>query len=170
MSDNSGKCPPQFVFEMIAAQTARLFITSDKEAEEVAAEFSVAFEEIYDTDALQADLVQAVERLLVFIESVEVDDIDRLLSSYVWFVANYENLTTKRKKKALIGSPLKGRPRESNRVYTTAKNFKTYTYGVGSKTAPHLPVEWEPTQEVEFDSIFSRLFPAEFEKKAKESN
>lgn len=170
MADNSGKCPPQFIFEMIAAQTARLFLTSDKHAEELASEFTAAFEEIYDTEALQADLVQAVERLLVFIESVEIDDVDRLLSSYVWFAANYVNFSTKRKKKTLIGSPLKGRPRESNRVYATAKNFKTYTYGVGSKTAPPRPVEWEPTQEIEFESIFSRLYPAEFEKKANEND
>jgi small subunit ribosomal protein S21 len=81
---------------------------------------------------------------------------------------HYEKPSVKRKKKALIGSPLKGRPRESNRVYATAKNFKTYTYAVGSKTAPPRPAEWEPTQEVEFETVFSRLFPEEFEKKEKE--
>lgn len=167
-SENSGKCPPQFVFEMIAAQSTRLFLTRDEEAEAIAVELTEAFDDIYDTEALQADLVQAIERLLVFIESVEIDDVDRLLLSYVWYAANYESLTVKRKKKALIGSPLKGRPRESNRVYATAKNFKTYTYAVGSKTAPPRPAEWEPTQEVEFETVFSRLFPEEFEKKEKE--
>ena len=167
-SENSGKCPPQFVFEMIAAQSTRLFLTRDEEAEAIAVELTEAFDDIYDTEALQADLVQAIERLLVFIESVEIDDVDRLLLSYVWYAANYESLTVKRKKKALIGTPLKGRPRESNRVYATAKNFKTYTYAVGSKTAPPRPAEWEPTQEVEFETVFSRLFPEEFEKKEKE--
>ena len=168
VNENSGKCPPQFVFEMIAAQATRVFLSRDEEAETIAGEFSDAFEDIYDTDALQNDIVQAIERLLVFIESVEISDVDLLLASYVWYTANYESLTTKRKKKALIGSPLKGRPRETARVYTTAKNFKTYTYAVGSKTAPPRPADWEPTQEVEFESVFSRLFPEEFEKKEKE--
>lgn len=168
MSENSGKCPPQFVFEMIAAQTARVFLSGDKEAEEVAGEFKDAFADLYDTEALQDDLVQAVERLLVFIESVEISDVDLLLGSYIWYTANYESLQVKRKKKPLIGSPLKGKPRETARVYTTAKNFKTYTYAVGSKTAPTRPSEWEPTDEVEFESVFSRLFPEEFEKKANE--
>lgn len=167
-SENSGKCPPQFVFEMIAAQATRIFLTRDEEAEAVAVEFSDAFDDLYDTEALHNDLIQAIERLLVFIESVEIDDVDRLLLSYVWYAANYESLTVKRKKKALIGSPLKGRPRETARVYATAKNFKTYTYAVGSKTAPPCPADWEPTQEVEFETVFSRLFPEEFEKKEKE--
>lgn len=168
VNENSGKCPPQFVFEMIAAQATRIFLSRDEDAESVAEELTVAFKDLYDTDALQDDLVQAIERLLVFIESVDVDDVDLLLSSYVWYTANYEGLSTKRKKKALIGSPLKGRPRETARVYSTAKNFKTYTYAVGAKTAPPRPSDWEPTQEVEFESIFSRLFPEEFEKKEKE--
>ena len=168
MNDHSGKCPPQFVFEIIAAQAARLFLSTDKDAEEVATDFTAVFNDLYDTEALQVDIVQSVERLLVFIESVEVSDVDLLLSSYIWYVANYESLQIKRKKKSLIGSPLKGRPRENARVYTTAKNFKTFTYAVGSKTAPSRPSEWEPTDEVEFESVFSRLFPEEFEKKAKE--
>ncbi len=168
MSENSGKCPPQFVFEMIAAQATRVFLSRDDDAETVAGEFTEAFEDLYDTEALQSDLIQAIERLLVFIESVEIDDVDRLLLSYVWYSANYESLTVKRKKKPLIGSPLKGRPRETARVYSTAKNFKTYTYAVGSKTAPPRPAEWEPTEEVEFETVFSRLFPEEFEKKEKE--
>lgn len=168
MNENTGKCPPQFVFEMIAAQAARIFLSADKEAEEVAVDFTAAFADIYDTEALQIDIVQSVERLLVFIESVEISDVDLLLSSYVWYVANYESLQVKRKKKPLIGSPLKGKPRETARVYTTAKNFKTYTYAMGSKTAPSRPGEWVPTDEVEFETVFSRLYPEEFEKKANE--
>ena len=168
VSENSGKCPPQFVFEMIAAQATRVFLSRDDDADTIADEFTGSFADLYDTEALQSDLIQAIERLLVFIESVEIDDVDRLLLSYIWYTANYESLTIKRKKKALIGSPLKGRPRETARVYSTGKNFKTFTYAVGSKTAPPRPAEWEPTQEVEFETIFSRLFPEEFEKKEKE--
>ena len=139
---NAGKHPPQFVFDMIVAQIARAFLEGYVSAED-----------------LEADILGGVERFLIFIESVEISDVDLILSSFVWFSANYENLTTLRKKKPMFGNPLKGKPKQTSRVFAAASSFKTYAYGVGSRKAPVRPPEWKPEDEVEFESIFSRLYP-----------
>lgn len=161
MSETSGKCPPQFVFEMMIAQATRLFLLDQKSAEEIVDELAVSFAELYDIDALANDLLKGIERFLVFIDSVKVDDVDLMLLSYIWYTANYENLTTKRKKKPLIGNPLKGKPRMTSRDYNAASAFKTYAYAVGSNNAPVRPSEWTPQDEVEFESVFTLLFPEE---------
>jgi signal transduction histidine kinase len=83
------------------------------------------FSTLYDIEDLEADILGGVERFLIFIESVEISDVDLILSSFVWFSANYENLTTLRKKKPMFGNPLKGKPkptsRPSNKKSTTTR-------------------------------------------------
>jgi hypothetical protein len=153
VNETSGKCPPQFVFEMMIAQATRLFLLDQKSAEEIVDEMAVSFAELYDIDALANDLLKGIERFLVFIDSVNVDDVDLMLLSYIWYTANYENLTTKRKKK----------PRMTSRDYNATGAFKTYAYAVGSNSAPVRPSEWTPQDEVEFESVFTLLFPEEDE-------
>ena len=140
-------CPPQFVFEIMVSQAARRFLVEDKSAEEIVAEIVAAFEDLYSNDALVTDM------------TVEIDDVDLLLVSYIWFATNYESLRVERKKKQLFGNPLKGKPRLLARVYTMTTNFRTYTLSVAQKHAPFRPDSWKPEDEVEFESIFSRLFP-----------
>lgn len=159
---NSGKCPPQFVFEMMAAQATRKFLEGNESAEDIVALIVASFVEQYDTEGLDVDLIKAMERILVFIESVEINDIDLMLLSYVWFQANYEDLVTKRNKKPLFGGLLKGRAKQSDRVYLTAKNFKTYAFAIGNGKAALKPEEWEPSSEVEFEPVMQALFPEAF--------
>ena len=145
---------------MIVAQTARAFLEGYVPAEELAKIEADKFSALYDIEGLEADILAGVERFLVFIGSVEISDVDLILSSFVWYSANFENLTTPRKKKSLFGNPLKGRPKAPSRVFSAASAFKTYTYGVGSRKAPVRPAEWVPQDEVEFVSIFSLLYPS----------
>lgn len=159
---HSGKCPPQFVFEMMAAQATRLFLEDNESADVIAATMAAAFSDQYDIEGLEVDLIKAMERVLTFIESVEISDIDLLLLSYVWFQINYEDLVTKRNKKPLFGGLLKGRAKQTDRVYLTAKNFKTYTFAIGNGKAALKPEEWQPTDEPEFEPILKVLFPAAF--------
>jgi hypothetical protein len=156
---NAGKHPPQFVFDMIVAQTARAFLDGYSAADDLAKVEADKFSAIYDIEGLPVDILAGVERFLVFIGSVEISDVDLILSSFVWYSANFENLTTARKKKSLFGNPLKGRPKDPARVFIAASAFKTYTYGVGSRRAPVRPVDWTPKDEVEFEPIFSLLYP-----------
>ncbi len=158
-TDNSGKCPPQFVFELLVAQAARLFLQEHESAEDIVAHLAVDFGELYDIEYLREDMLQGMERILVFIDSVKISDVDLMLLSFIWFTANYESLTIKRKKKTLFGSPLKGKPREPTRVLETAHAFKTYAYAVGSAKAAVKPEDWEPDDEVEFAPVFELLFP-----------
>ena len=152
-------CPPQFVFEIMVSQAARRFLVEDKSAEEIVAEIVAAFEDLYSNDALVTDMIDGLERLFGFLQTVEIDDVDLLLVSYIWFATNYESLRVERKKKQLFGNPLKGKPRLLARVYTMTTNFRTYTLSVAQKHAPFRPDSWKPEDEVEFESIFSRLFP-----------
>lgn len=161
---NSGKCPPQFVFEMMAAQATRTFLEGNDGADDIVAAMAVQFADQYDTEGLAIDLVKAMERILIFIESVEISDIDLMLQSYIWFQANYEDLVTKRNKKPLFGGLLKGRAKQSDRVYLTAKNFKTYAFAIGNGKAALKPEEWGPASETEFEPVMKILFPAAFEK------
>ena len=109
---NSGKCPPQFVFEMMAAQATREFLEGQESAEDIVARIAASFTELYDTEGLESDMIRSMERILVFIESVEVSDIDLMLLSYIWFQINYEDLVNKRNKKPLFGGLLReGRSR-----------------------------------------------------------
>lgn len=158
---NSGKCPPQFVFEMMAAQMTRIFLEGDESAEDIAAGIVASFADQYDTEGLENDLIKATERLLAFIESVEISDIDLILLSYIWFQMNYEDLVNKRNKKPMFGGLLKGRPKQSDRVYLTAKNFKTYAFALGTDKVALMPDEWEPSSETEFEPVVKVLFPAE---------
>jgi hypothetical protein len=163
---NAGKHPPQFVFDMIVAQTARAFLEGYSAAEDLAKMEAEKFSALYDIEGLEVDVLSGVERFLVFIGSVEISDVDLILSSFIWYSANFENLTTARKKKSLFGNPLKGRPKAPARVFNAASAFKTYAYGVGSRKAPVRPVDWTPKDEVEFEAIFSLLYPPPPEEQA----
>jgi len=158
-SNDPENAPPQFVFEMIAAQATRHFLSDAFFVEDVAADYAHRFEELYSIEHLEEDLLQAIDRLITFIGSVKVSDVDLLLLSFIWYTANYERHDIKRKKKPLFGNPLKGRPREIARVYNTAVAFKAYAFAMGSNKAPTKPVEWKPEDEVEFASVFTRLYP-----------
>ncbi len=157
-SEHKGKHPPQFVFEMIVAEAARAYLEDKAPAEEVAQELAEKFAAQYDIEGLQDDILKGVERFFVFIDSVEISDVDLLLSQFVWYVANYENLTTARKKKGLFNNPLKGRPKDPSRVFNAASSLKSFTYAVSAKKAPIRPVEWTPAEEVDFEPVFSLLY------------
>jgi hypothetical protein len=109
-----------------------------------------------------------MERVLVFIESVEVSDIDLMLLSYIWFQINYEDLVNKRNKKPLFGGLLKGRAKQSDRVYLTAKNFKTYAFALGNGKVALKPDDWDMTAEIEFEPVLKLLFPDAFTKDEEE--
>lgn len=155
----SGKAPPQFVFEMMVAQATRRFLSGLSSADDVADDMAASFADLYDFDQLATDILKGIERILIFIDSVRIDDPDLLLTNFIWFVANYENVMFKRKKKPLIGSPLKGRPRNPGRVYSAALSFRAFAYVVRSHHAPAKPQDWTPASEEEFRSVFVRLFP-----------
>lgn len=165
---NSGKCPPQFVFEMIVAQATRQFLEGNDSADDIVAKLAAGFADHYDTEGLESDIIKAIERVLTFVESVEISDLDLLLQSYLWFQINFEDLATKRNKKPFLGGLLKGRPKQSDRVYLTAKNFKTYTFAVGNGKAGLKPEEWEPTAEPEFEPVLKVLYPDAFKKSEEE--
>jgi hypothetical protein len=165
---NSGKCPPQFVFEMLAAQATREFLEEQETAEEIVARIVANFSDMYDVEGLESDLIRSMERVLVFIESVEVSDIDLMLLSYIWFQINYEDLVNKRNKKPLFGGLLKGRAKQSDRVYLTAKNFKTYAFALGNGKVALKPDDWDMTTEAEFEPVLKLLFPDAFTKDEEE--
>lgn len=156
---NSGKCPPQFVFEIMVAQMTRVFLEGEQSADEIAAAITASFEDEYDTEGLENDLIKATQRVLAFIESVEISDIDLILLSYIWYQINYEDLVTKRNKKPFLGGLLKGRAKQSDRVYLTAKNFKTYAFAVGNEKVALMPDDWDPATEEEFAPVLSVLMP-----------
>lgn len=157
---NTGKHPPQFVFDMIIAQASRVFLQNGESAEDLAKAEAAKFAALYDVEGLETDIVGGIERFMAFIDSVDISDVDLILSSFVWFVANYEDLNTARKKKPMFGNPLKGKPKSPSRVFSAASLFKTYTYAVGSRKAPIRPADWKPEHEVEFSPVFSLLYPA----------
>ncbi len=165
MTAEKGKCPPQFVFEMMVAQATRLFLFENREAEAATLEISEAFEDFYDNEDLFKDLSDGMERLVVYIGSVELSDVDLFLLSFIWFKANFEAINTPKKKKGLFANPLKGQPKRADRCYQTALAFKGYATAVGNKLAQVRPEEWKPTDEVEFEEVFSRLFPEAFAEK-----
>ena len=158
-AQNKDNCPPQFVFEIMVAQAARRFLTEDNSAEDIVAEIVKAFDDLYSADGLETDMIDGLERLFGFIQSVEISDLDLMLMSYIWFSANYESIRVERKKKQLFGNPLKGKPRLLARVYTLTTNFRTYATSVGQGHAPLRPESWKPEDETEFASVFSLLFP-----------
>lgn len=156
---SSDKCPPQFVFEIMTAQTARAFLAGTETSEETAARMSEVFADLYDTALLADDLIKAIERILVFIESVNVSDVDLLFEAFIYYTANFENPRTKRNKAPLFGGLLKGRPRDPQRAMIASRNFSTYAFGVGQGKAPLKPEDWTPESEKELEPIMSRLFP-----------
>ena len=165
MTAEKGKCPPQFVFEMMVAQATRLFLFENREAEAATLEISEAFEDFYDNEDLFKDLSDGMERLVIYIGSVELSDVDLFLLSFIWFKANFEAINTPKKKKGLFANPLKGQPKRADRCYQTALAFKGYATAVGNKLVSIRPEEWKPTDEVEFEEVFSRLFPEAFAEK-----
>ena len=158
-AQSKDNCPPQFVFEIMVSQAARRFLVEDNSAEDIVAEIVAAFDDLYSNDALVTDMIDGLERLFGFLQTVEIDDVDLLLVSYIWFATTYESLRVERKKKQLFGNPLKGKPRLLARVYTMTTNFRTYTLSLAQGHVPFRPDSWKPEDEVEFDAIFSRLFP-----------
>jgi hypothetical protein len=156
--ENTGKCPPQFVFEILVAHAIRIYLSSDADLDDHVDRLALDFAEMYDTADLADDLFQGVKRALVFLDSVEVDDVDLLLQSFIWYIVNYENLGTKRNKSPLFGGLLKGRPRSDQRVFSSTKAIKDFAYGLRSGRAPMKPSDWSVDQEQEFSPIFSIIY------------
>jgi hypothetical protein len=157
MSDD--KCTPQFIFEMAAAQVTHLFLNGVEQAQEIIDRISLGLLEHYDDTSLAEDLKSTVERMMTFIGSVEISDVDLILLSFIYFRANFEDGHTKRNKKPLFGGLLKPRPKESSRSYFAAKSFMSYTYAVGAGAAPIKPESWTPAEEIELEPIMKILFP-----------
>lgn len=157
--ENSGKCPPQFVFEILVAYGVRKFLTSEESLEVIVEKLALDFSELYDKADLADDLYDGVKRALIFLGSVEIDDIDLFIVSFIWYRVNYESLTIKRNKSPLFGGLLKGRPKSDQRVYLCIKAIKDFAYGLLSGLSPLKPSSWDPGQEEEFKSIFTIIYP-----------
>jgi len=151
--------PPQYVFEIVTIEAIKKFISLDVEPAEVAKFFADLMSEQYDTDDLATDILALLEKILIFINSVEITDIDLLLESYVYFACNYEKIGVKRNKKPLFRSILKGQPLDKTRVYKGSKSFVGYTYGMRSTASPLKPETWSVADELEFSQIFDVIRP-----------
>lgn len=102
--------------------------------------------------------MSAIERIMTFIGSVNISDIDLALLSFIYFRVNFKDAQTKR---PLFGGLLKPRPKESSRSYFAGKAFMSYTYAVGSNAIPIKPETWSPSEEIELEPIMKILFPPE---------
>ena len=156
---SSNKCPPQFVFEIAAAQATRLFIKDEGTAEEIIESMTAALMETYDGEDLRQDLMSAVERIMVFMDSVEISDVDLMLNSFIYYRCNYDDLKTKKNKKPLFGNILKGALKEPARAYNASKSFASFVYAVGNKVAPAKPEDWTSADEVELEPVLLALIP-----------
>jgi len=157
----SNNTPPQYVFEIIAVEAIRKYLSVDLPPEDVTAYYASTVIDQYDIDNLADDMLGLLEKILVFVNSVEISDIDLLLQSYQYFVCNYEKIGTKRNKKPMFRSILKGQPLDNTRVYKASKSFVSYAYGMRSAVSPLKPEEWTPADEVEFAPIFAAILPQE---------
>jgi hypothetical protein len=151
--------PPQCVFEIVAVEAIRKYLAIEATPEEVTSYFSSVISDQYDIDNLSSDMLTFLDKILTFINSVEISDVDLLLQSYQYFVCNFEKIGTKRNKKPMFRSILKGQPLDSTRVYKASKSFVGYTYGMRSDVSPLKPEEWTPAAEVEFAPIFTAILP-----------
>ncbi len=151
--------PPQCVFEIVSIEAIKKFLAVDVAPEEVAQFFAALMAEQYDTDDLAADILALLEKILTFINSVEISDIDLLLESYLYFVCNYEKIGMKRNKKPMFRSILKGQALDKARVYKASKSFVAYAYGMRSEVSPLKPDIWTIAEEVEFAPIFDVIRP-----------
>jgi len=157
----SNNTPPQYVFEIVAIEAIRKYLSVDFTPEEITTYYASMIEGQYDTDELADDMLRLLEKILVFVNSVDVSDVDLLLQSYQYFVCNYEKIGTKRNKKPMFRSILKGQPLDNTRVYKASKSFVAYAYGMRSDVSPLKPEEWTPADEVEFAPIFEAILPHE---------
>ena len=78
-SNDPENAPPQFVFEMIAVQATRHFLSDAFFVQDVAADYAARFADLYSTDHLEEDILQAIDRIVTFIGSVKISDVDLLL-------------------------------------------------------------------------------------------
>jgi len=156
-----GNTPPQYVFELTAVQAARKFLAIDAQAEGIAAIYANALEPLYNTAELAEDIIRYIQNTMKFIASVEISDVDLLLESYQYYICNYENLQTKRNKKPLFRSLLKGQEYDKLRVYKASKALLVYVYGMRANTSPLKPGTWTPAEEEEFQPIFELIMPKE---------
>ena len=156
-----GNTPPQYVFELTAVQAVRKFLAIDAQAEDIAAIYANALEPLYNTAELAEDIIRYIENTLKFIASVEISDVDLLLESYQYYICNYENLQTKRNKKPLFRSLLKGQDYDKLRVYKASKALLVYVYGMRANTSPLKPETWTPAEEEEFQPIIELIMPKE---------
>jgi hypothetical protein len=153
--------PPQYVFELTAVQAVRKFLSIDAPAEDIAAIYANALAPLYDTENLADDIIRYIENTLKFIASVEISDVDLLLESYQYYLCNYENLQTKRNKKPMFRSILKGQDFDKLRVYKSSKALMVYVYGMRANTSPLKPETWTAADEEEFKPIFELILPKE---------
>ena len=153
--------PPQYVFELTAVQAVRKFLAIETPAEDIAEIYANALAPLYDIDDLSGDIIRYIENTLKFVASVEISDVDLLLQSYQYFVCNFEKLQTKRNKKPMFRSLLKGQELDKLRVYKASKALMAYVYAMRANTAPLKPQDWTIADEVEFQPVFDLIIPKE---------
>ena len=81
------------------------------------------------------------------------------------FVTRYGTEFDSSRGRWFFANPLKGQPKRTDRCYQTALAFKGYATAVGNKLVSFRPEDWKPTDEVEFEEVFSKLFPEAFAEK-----
>lgn len=153
------KCPPQFVFEIVATQAVRYYLVMQLPAEKVVPELTRVFSTLYDDKDLEPDLHDALARVTQFFGSIKISNIDLFLLSFMYFVTNFENAREPRNKRPFLGGLLKPKPKELARVYMLVRRMKSYAFALSNGIAPLKPITWRPEDEEELAPIYSLLFP-----------
>ena len=155
----SNNTPPQFVFEIVAVEAVRKFLRVELPPIEVAEHYARTLVPLYDTDKLAEDIDHYIEQTLKFLSSIEVTDVDLLLQSFQFFACNFEKSDTKRNKKPLFRSFLKGQPLDRARVYKASKSLVGYVFGMRAGTVPLKPEGWTFVDEVELAAVLDAIAP-----------
>jgi hypothetical protein len=140
---------PDWVFELAAAKTAQIFLTRDIPIEMASQAFANTLNDAYSSVNAE-ELASVASEMLFFLNDLNAgEESSNILSGFMFFRLNFENLGKPRKKKGLLSAATDGQKKKEYNAESAQRRFRAYIYGLRNDAAPRAPAGWSLSDELD---------------------
>lgn len=134
---------PGFVFDAVAAVTARRFLTSNITLAQMSAFYSSLIEEQYSGDTISGEIELCAESFLRTLSEVGAENADEILKSFEYIRLTTTDNVTPRKLRSLFSSALDAKNNKEYNPEDTGKRFKAFLFLLRSKPTYLVNPDWD---------------------------
>lgn len=137
---------PQWILDISCARAAQEFITHELDLDAYAKKYERGLSEHYEVVSYSL-IYEGAEEMLRFLDEIGEDSSSETLHSFIYSRTKFEAKGKPRKMKSLLSSALDPTRDLEYNIDITAKNFRSFVFGLRSKTEFFAPESWNITDE-----------------------